>query len=130
MRRLIYISLLSLLLIGCKSVEYVPVLELRTDTLRVTNYERDSVIVHDSVTVREKGDTLYVDRWHNVFRERLVYDTVYVSRTDSVPKPYPVIKEVPCELSSWQKCRLAFGNIFLVLLICFLAYPFIKRFLR
>lgn len=57
---------------------------LRTDTVRVSEMRRDSVVVRDSVFVREKGDSVYVyrERW----RERLVlaHDTVVRAKTDTV----------------------------------------------
>ena len=58
----------------------------RTDTVVRTDIRRDSVVVRDSVFVREKGDTLYIykERW----RERLVmgHDTVFRVKTDTVLK--------------------------------------------
>ena len=58
---------------SCKSVEYVPVIEHHTDTLIKTNVQRDSVYVHDSVTVTQKGDTVLMDRWHTKYVEREVH---------------------------------------------------------
>ena len=35
-------------LVGCKSIEYVPVVEHKTDTTYITKNHRDSIYVHDS----------------------------------------------------------------------------------
>ena len=55
-----------------------------TDTVVKTVTKKDSVVVRDSVYVREKGDSVYIykEKW----RERLVFahDTLYKSRTDTL----------------------------------------------
>ena len=113
--------LLAVWLLGsCTTTEYVTVPELHTDTLMVTQHSRDSIYVHDSIWVNQwqAGDTIYRERtkWRTQYVERLSHDTIYKSRTDSVPQPYPVIKEVPAELSWWQTFRLHVGDIALALL--------------
>lgn len=81
------IFLIAASLFGCKSKEaIVDYQTARTDTLRL--YTRDSVRVHDSVTVTHfmQGDTIYLtrDRWHTL--ERIRTDTVRQVRTDTVYK--------------------------------------------
>ena len=108
------------LLDSCTTTKYVTVPEVHTDTLRVTQHSRDSIYVHDSIWVNQwqAGDTIYRERtkWCTKYIERLSHDTIYKSRTDSVPQPYPVIKEVPATLSWWQTFRLHLGDIALALL--------------
>lgn len=103
---------------GCTTVRTVTVERVRTDTLRITQLQRDSIWLHDSIHVKElvKGDTVWmnVERWHTQYRDRWRTDTVYQSRTDSIPVPYPVEKRVPAELSTWQRIRLWLGNIMLI----------------
>ena len=106
-----------LLLTGCTTTKYVPVETVRTDTLKVTKYERDSIYIHDSTIVREKGDTMLIEKWHTRWRDRWMHDTVYQSRVDSIPKPYPVEKRVPAELTWWQQTRLHLANILLYALL-------------
>ena len=106
-----------LLLTGCTTTKYVPIETVRTDTLKVTKYERDSIYIHDSTIVREKGDTMLIEKWHTRWRDRWMHDTVYQSRVDSVPKPYPVEKRVPAELTWWQQTRLHLANILLYALL-------------
>ena len=96
---------------SCKSVEYVPVIEHHTDTLIKTNVQRDSVYVHDSVTVTQKGDTVLMDRWHTKYVEREVHDTTYVSKIDSIPTPYPVEVKVEKQLTWWQQARMHIGGV-------------------
>ena len=115
---------------SCKSVEYVPVIEHHTDTLIKTNVQRDSVYVHDSVTVTQNGDTILMDRWHTKYVEREVRDTTYVSKIDSIPTPYPVEVKVEKQLTWWQQTRLHLANILLWLLAIASAYYIIKWILK
>ena len=113
--------LLAVLLLGsCTTTEYVTVPEVHTDTLMVTQHSRDSIYVHDSVWVNQwqAGDTIYRERtkWRTQYIERLSHDTIYRARVDSIPAPYPVIKEVPATLSWWQRVRLHVGDIALAVL--------------
>jgi hypothetical protein len=58
--------------------------QVKTDTIIKNIVKRDSVVVRDSVYVRERGDSVYIykEKW----RERLVFmhDTLYKSRTDTL----------------------------------------------
>ena len=57
---------------------------VRVDTVHKTDVRHDSVLVRDSVYIRERGDSVYIykEKW----RERLVFarDTLYKSRTDTL----------------------------------------------
>ena len=111
-----FLFILSLIA-GCKSHERMVVLEtVRADTLRLSHNIRDSVWLHDSIYIRDKGDTMFIERWHTRWRDRTVHDTAYVSKTDSVPVPYPVEVKVPRELSWWQRLRMHAGGVALSLL--------------
>ena len=108
--------LLSGLIYGCKSVEYVPVIEHRTDTVVKNLTKRDSIYVHDSIEIKQKGDTIWVNRWRTKYVESIKHDSIYVARHDTIPQPYPVDKEVPAELTWWQKTRIIIANVLLVML--------------
>ena len=130
--------LLCALLTGCTTTKYVPVIENHTDTLRVVQHHRASLYLHDSTFVHEftHGDTVRIvtEMWHTQYRDRLKTDTVYRSRVDSVPQPYPVEKIVKVEkpLTWWQTARLHLANFILVLLAIFAAiklWQYRKKFL-
>jgi hypothetical protein len=108
--------LLGLLLTGCTTTKYVPVVEHKTDTLLKYSSTRDSIYVHDSIHVHERGDTVLVERWHTRWRDRWHSDTVYRARIDSVPVPYPVEvkKEVPRERSTVKWVLLIIGLLAIV----------------
>ena len=104
---------------SCTTTKYVPVIEHQTDTLIQTKVQKDSVFMHDSVEVRIAGDTVTIDRWHTKYISKEVHDTIYQSKTDSVPAPYPVevIKEVPAELTMWQRLKMKVGGTAIILLL-------------
>ena len=117
-------------LTGCKGTEVVTVERVRTDTVVSHSIKHDSIHVHDSVSVVIKGDTVTRDRWHTEWRDRWQYDTVYIARTDSVPKPYPVVKEVPIQLTSWQQFVLWVGRLTLIALVLAAGYFAVRTHLR
>ena len=113
MKRLIIVMIAAAVaLAGCKTREVV-VTEHHTDTLRLVQHHRDSIYLHDSTFVREyiQGDTVRIitEMWHTKYRDRLKTDTLYRSRTDSVPVPYPVIKEVKKPLNFFEKALMGTG---------------------
>ena len=114
---------------SCTTTKYVPVIEHRTDTLIQTNLQHDSIYVHDSIMVSQQGDTVKIEKWHTKYVERELHDTTYISKTDSIPKPYPVIQEVPAQLTWWQHTRLHLANILLWVLGISAVIYIIKRFM-
>lgn len=101
---------------GCKTQErVVTVIEHRTDTVRENRTERDSIYVKDSVYIREKGDTVWIEKWHTRWRDVMKTDTVYMAKHDTLTSTITKTKEVEKPLTWWQKTRIYAGN---VLLIC------------
>ena len=139
---------------SCKSIEYVPVIEHKTDTVIQTKVQKDSLFLHDSVYVKEKGDSVLIERWHTKYITRERHDTTYISKTDTIPVPYPVtkyvekqvhdttyvathdtipqpypietIKMVEKELNWWQRLRLWIGNIGLLAILGVIGYYGVK----
>lgn len=122
-------ALLGWLLTGCTTTRYVPVVEHKTDTLLWHSNTHDSIYVHDSIHVREKGDTVLIDRWHTRWRDRWQYDTIYISKADSVPQPYPVevVKEVERPLTWWQQALMGVGGFVIFWVIIFVAVKIFWR---
>lgn len=123
----ILISALALLS-ACKTQERIVTVEkVRIDTTYITRHERDSIHIHDSIHVSEKGNTVRIDRWHTRWRDRWRYDTIYISNTDSIPVPYPVEVEVPRELTWWQQTRLRLANLSLLAIALWVVVLLLKR---
>lgn len=123
------ILLVAFLLSGCKT-KYIPMEKIvyqdaiKHDTL----HTYDSVFVRDSIYLRQKGDTCYLDRWH----EKTIFKNVYKVKVDSflkidsIPVPCPVEKE----LSKWEQFQLkyavwSFGALCMLLII--LGYKLYKK---
>ena len=108
--------LVVVLMAGCKTKERVVTVEkVRNDTTYITKHQRDSVWLHDSIHVTEKGDTIRIERWHTKYIEKATHDTLYQHKTDSVPVPYPVEKLVERELTWWQQTRMHLGEALLAI---------------
>ena len=119
---LLYILALVCLLFGCKQVQYVPVETVRLDSIYLTQTLRDSIVRYDSVYVRDKGDTLYVERWKYLYRDKVRVDTMVSVRVDTLAVPYPVEKR----LTRWERVKMEAGGVaiggFFLLLAAIVAY--------
>lgn len=91
---------------SCRTVKYVPVETVKVDTTYINKLQRDSIYMLDSVYVKEKGDTVLIEKYKYLYRDKLVRDTLYMAKTDSIQVPYPVEKE----LTRWQQFRMDFGG--------------------
>ena len=110
------VILVAVLMAGCKTKERVVTVEkVRNDTTYITKHQRDSVWLHDSIHVAEKGDTIRIERWRTKYVEKATHDTLYQATHDTIPQPYPVEKLVERELSWWQQTRMHLGEALLAL---------------
>lgn len=104
------------LLCGCTVTRYVPVENsvTRTDTVYSAKIRVDSVIIHDSVTVTQRGDTVFRDRYVDRYRVKERTDTVFQTVTDSVRTevPYPVERK----LTQWEQTKMDLGGVAIVVL--------------
>lgn len=114
-RGLVYIILL-LLVVGCKQTEYVPVVSTQTDSVYITKIEKDSVLVRDSVFVKDKGDTVFVERWKTVYKSKVLTDTFYIEKRDSIPYPVEVVVEKKY-IPGWMWWLALFGVVCAVLVV-------------
>ena len=119
---------LCALLGSCSTTRVVTVEKVRTDTVRVNRTARDSIYLHDSIHIKEKGDTVWIERWHIKWENHLAHDTTYVSKTDSVPVPYPVTEYVEKPRSAFEKGLMATGGLAIMAVIVLLAWK-VRRFL-
>ena len=106
---------------SCTTTRYVPVEHHTTDTVYQSKLQRDSIWLHDSIHVSEKGDTIRIERWRTKYIEREVHDTLYQSKRDSIPVPYEVIKEVPRQSNWFERIMFCTGIISILCLILFVA---------
>ena len=60
MKRTILFLLAALLLSACTKKIYIE--SVRIDTVYQHRVEKDSIYLHDSIYVRDKGDTVWIER--------------------------------------------------------------------
>ena len=92
---LLFLVLLLLLLSSCKTTSNTtaigPVHSATHDTLWLSRVKYDSIYIDRWQRIERKADTVFYDRVKTEFRYRLLRDTVYKTRTDTIP----VVKQVP-----------------------------------
>ena len=118
--RLSAVLLTVLMLSACHTVQTVS----DTTANHLTNHlQRDSIYLHDSIFVRIRADTVYLEKWHTKWREKEIVhtDTIQVetTRTETVQVRY-----VP----SFYKYCTAFAFLVLLALLLRLAWWLYRHF--
>ena len=109
---IVVLAIIALLaLSSCTTTKYVEVPVTKTDTLIVTDHQRDSVYLHDSITIKAQGDTIWVQEWHTKYKLKEVHDTTIVATHDTIAKPYPIIEYEEKPLTWWQRTIQYLGYI-------------------
>ena len=125
-----FLYLLIILLMSgicsCSRTQYVPVPSVSTDSVFVYKHIRDSIVQRDSVFVKEKGDTIWVNRYRYIYKDKLIRDTMYIAQIDSIRVPYPVERK----LNKWQSMKLELGGIAMGALIVSIGLIIVKFILR
>lgn len=127
----LWIVLLLLCFCSCAREIYVPVETVthHTDTLRLTTLRVDSVFQRDSVSLIQRGDTVFLTKYRDRFRYRDRIDTVYKATVDTarISVPYPVERK----LTKWQQTKQDVGGMAiggLVIAVCVVVIWLIKKF--
>jgi len=111
------IILFMILLTSCRSVKYVPVESVRTETKYIDKLvqKHDSIYLHDSISSYIKGDTVFLNKYRTKYVNKYIFgtDSIYFNKTDSVRIPYLVEKQ----LTKWQKVEMNTGRITIIALI-------------
>ncbi len=103
------VIILFCLLTSCRTqIKYVPVETIRTDSVFFNSVRIDSVLIHDSISIIQRGDTVAEYRYRYIDRYKDRVDTLYINRTDSIQVPYPV--EIEKKLTLWQQTKIKFGG--------------------
>lgn len=106
MRRMLTMMCAMLMLASCGAVRTQIQTVYQRDTTYITNTRVDSTFRRDSVFVKEKGDTIYIYKERVRERYRIVRDTLYRSKVDSVYIDREREVKVEKELTAWQRFRL------------------------
>lgn len=111
--RHILLFIAALLLVGCKGQERI------VETVRTEYKDRlvekvDTVSVKDSTFVYVKGDTLYIYKYRDRWREKIVRDTAYIMRTDSIEIPVYKEKKLSFQDKAMESLKGAFVSFCVV----------------
>lgn len=124
--KILFAVILAVVLSACTRTIYIPQESTHTE-YRDRLIERvDSIFERDSIFIHSKGDTVFIKKYRDRYRDRIIRDTAFVERTDTIRIPYPVEKP----LTKWQKIKQDMGGIAiggLFALICFVVVWLVRR---
>jgi len=97
-----------LCLVGCSKTTYVPIESVKTEY--IDRLQRDSIYLRDSIHIREKGDSVIVEKYKYLYRDVIRVDSIL--RIDSIPYPVEVKVPYPVErkLSKWESTKMDVGG--------------------
>jgi hypothetical protein len=125
MKKKVVICAFALLCCACQTVRYIPIESVRTEYR--DRIVRDSIFRYDSIHVKEKGDTIYLERYSYLYVDKIVRDSVFMNDTIRVPYPVEVIKQVKKPLTGWQNFQVWCGRIALASFLFIIVYFVLKR---
>ena len=130
MKKLVLIVTAILLFSACRTITKtieVPV-EIPVEVVKkeyVHDTKIDSIYIRDSIDRWQKGDTLYITKWHTKFKYINKVDTIV--KTDSIPKIVPVVKEVEVNhIYWWQKSLMYIGVLVVIILLSIIGFKLYK----
>lgn len=97
------------------STQYVPVESVRYDSVFFEKIRKDSIFVQDSVFIRQKGDTVFKDKFKVVYKYVLLRDTMLTVRRDSIPIPVPVEKK----RTWWEQTKIDVGGYAVTIIVIY-----------
>lgn len=130
MKKLVLIVITILLFSACRTITKtieVPV-EIPVEVVKkeyIHDTKIDSIYIRDSIDRWQKGDTLYITKWHTKFKYINKVDTIV--KTDSIPKIVPVVKEVEVNhIYWWQKSLIYIGVLVVIILLSIIGFKLYK----
>jgi hypothetical protein len=124
MKKIIFFAVIATLLYSCKTVQYIPVETVKTEYR--DNFVRDSIFRYDSIFVKDKGDTVYFERYRYLYKDKIIRDSIFKCDTIRVPYPVEVLKQIKAPLTSWQNFQVWCGRIALAILLLIGIYFVLK----
>ena len=130
----LYMMVVLLMIVGCKSQrvvnEKVETSQCDVSTERSKDYERDSIIVHDSVIVFAHADTVYKERWRTEYKDRVVTKTdTVVQEVERVVEK--VVTDDGLRVTGYRLRVIGYGLLVLLVVgVLFAVRIVVRRFLR
>ena len=116
MKKLLFLPVLlfCMFLLSCGSTKYI---EVPVETVK-TEYRNqlriDTVLTNDSIIIKEKGDTVFLEKYKYIYRVKELKDTVNITDTIPVVQIVEVTKEIN-KLYTWQIILMCLGGGLVVL---------------
>lgn len=113
MKNLILLSLL-LLIAGCSHIKYVEVPVETVKTEYINKEKTDSIFIHvtDSSVTIERGDTIILEKYRTVWKDKYIYTRDTVIQKDTIPKIQKVIEvQEVNKLKTWQVILMCLGGL-------------------
>ena len=123
MKKLLLAILLGIILSGCTATKYI---EVPIDRVKIeyrNNISVDTIYRNDSTIIREKGDTIFLEKYKYIYKVKELKDTINITDTTTVTKPIEVVKEIN-KLYTWQIVLMVLGGVGIIILV----YLIIKKF--
>lgn len=101
MRKIILYTVIATFIVtctSCKTTKYIPI-----ETTKIEyrdNFVKDSIFHYDSIYVKDKGDTLILEHYIYLYKNKILKDSIYLNDTIRIPFPVEVVKPVKASLSS------------------------------
>lgn len=115
-----YISMLVFIifmLASCRT-EYIPIESVRYDSVYFAKLQKENIYIQDSIYIKEKGDTVFVDKFKYIYKYINIQDTCFIEKTDSILIPYPIERK----LTWWERKTKNLGDWIVELIIIFILY--------
>ena len=101
----IWFSVMLLALAACKSHD-VSSVEMASQSMYAERVAVDSIVVHDSIYIREKSDTVFCTRYRTLYKERLRRDTIMLCDTIVVERVVEIGNGNDSNDSGWNRLWL------------------------
>lgn len=113
MKKLLLIFLVFIAIsCGTTKVVEVPIDRVRTEY--IDRYSIDTVIKNDSIIIRDKGDTVFLEKYKYLYKYVNRTDTVLKTDTITKVQTVEVVKEVN-KVKNWQVILMVLGGSALAL---------------
>lgn len=130
MKKLLLIFLLFCL--GCSSPKYIeiPIETVRTEYIyrldKDSTSKLDSTYVHDSIYIKEKGDTVFQykerTKYKIEYQDKIINKVDTILKVDSIEKPIIIKEEVDVNKLHWWQKGLMYSGLALLIGIIFKLY--------
>ena len=98
---------------SCTQRVYVPVETVKYDSIYLSKVQRDSIYLKEYVSVYHKADTVYKERIITKYKEKMLKDTLYIERVDTIR----TVVEVEKPLKRSQRTLMTMGWCFVAITI-------------